>query len=220
MAPQQRLVESGFYFVLIGRAVKRSCWDGETAAVRIYTQPVIRSVDPEALAVLSDDAADRGEEDGLEGNQLYCDLRGIAWEQVSDALLQEAAFIARLTTASDLDAEGALIEAEREEADFPDDDLWGLDVGVIGATLALSALGATPVSSCNAGGFGGHHVAAFPHVAFFLPRAVAAEVLAIAEAADVGLDVVEGGIARLYGRTDFDLHRFAQVALNRHDATL
>lgn len=167
--------------------------------------------------MLSDAAAGRGEEDGLEGNQLYCDLRGIAWEQVADALRQEAAFIARLTTASDLDAEAALIEAEREEADFPDDDLWGLDVGVIGATLALSALGATPVSSCNAGGFGGHHVAAFPHVAFFLPRGVAAEVLAIAEAADVGLDVVEGGIARLYGRTDLDLHRFAQVALNRHD---
>jgi hypothetical protein len=55
-------------------------------------------------------------------------------------------------------------------------------------------------------------------VAFFLPRSEAAEVLAIAEAADVGLDVVEGGIARIYGRTDFDLHRFAQVALNRHDA--
>lgn len=34
-----------------------------------------------------------------------------------------------------------------------------------------------------------------------------------AEAADVGLDMLEGGLVRLYGRTDFDLHRFAQVAL-------
>lgn len=186
--------------------------------MRTYVQPIIRSLDPDALGVLSDEAADRGEEDGLEGNQLYRDLRGITWEQVADALGQEAVFIARLTAAADLDAESVRIEAEREEADFPEEDLWGLDIGVIGATLALSALGATPVSSCNAGGFGGQHVAAFPHVAFFLPRTATAEVLAIAEAANVGLDVVEGGIARLYGRTDFDLHRFAQVALNRHDA--
>ena len=45
---------------------------------------------------------------------------------------------------------------------------------------------------------------------------MAAEVMAIAEEADVGLDLVNGGIARLYGRTDYDLHRFGQVALRRH----
>lgn len=187
------------------------------ADARTYPHPIIRVLNPDTLEVLSEEDADRGEEDGLEGNQQYRDLRGMTWAQVAAALLQEAEFFDRLAAAADLDEEAELIDEEREEADFPDDDLWGLDVGVISATLALSALGATPVSSCNAGGFGGHHVAAFPHVAFFLPRSAASEVLAIAEAADVGLDVVEGGIARLYGRTDFDLHRFAQFALNRHD---
>jgi hypothetical protein len=73
-------------------------------------------------------------------------------------------------------------------------------------------------SSCNAGGFGGHHVAAFPHVAFFLPRTVAAEVMEIAKEADFGLDLVNGGIARLYGRTNYDLHRFGEVAIGRHRA--
>ncbi len=188
------------------------------ADARTYPHPIIRVLNPDTLEVLSEEDADRGEEDGLEGNQQYRDLRGMTWAQVAAALLKEAEFFDRLAAAADLDEEAELIDEEREEADFPDDDLWGLDVGVISATLALSALGATPVSSCNAGGFGGHHVAAFPHVAFFLPRSAASEVLAIAEAADVGLDVVEGGIARLYGRTDFDLHRFAQFALNRHDA--
>lgn len=188
------------------------------ADARTYPHPIIRVLNPDTLGVLSEEDADRGEEDGLEGNQQYRDLRGMTWAQVAAALLQEAELFNRLAAAADLDEEAELIDEEREEADFPDDDLWGLDVGVISATLALSALGATPVSSCNAGGFGGHHVAAFPHVAFFLPRSAAAEVLAIAEAADVGLDVVEGGIARLYGRTDFDLNRFAQFALNRHDA--
>lgn len=188
------------------------------ADARTYPHPIIRVLNPDTLEVMSEEDADRGEEDGLEGNQQYRDLRGMTWTQVAAALLQEAEFFDRLAAAADLDEEAELIDKEREEADFPDDDLWGLDVGVISATLALSALGATPVSSCNAGGFGGHHVAAFPHVAFFVPRSAASEVLAIAEAADVGLDVVEGGIARLYGRTDFDLHRFAQFALNCHDA--
>jgi hypothetical protein len=187
------------------------------ADARTYSHPIIRVLNPDTLEVLSEEDADRGEEDGLEGNQQYRDLRGMTWAQVAATLLQEAEFFDRLAAAADLNEEAELIEEERAAADFPEDDLWGLDVGVIGATLALSALGATPVSSCNAGGFGGHHVAAFPYVAFFLPRSAAAEVLAIAEEADVGVDVVEGGIARLYGATDFDLHRFAQLALNRHD---
>ena len=184
---------------------------------RTYPKPIIRVLDSDALTVLSEEDADHGEEDGLEGNHQYCDLRGMGWTDVESALRQEAELFERLAAAADLDEEAALIETERDAADFPDEDLWGLDVGVISATLALSALGATTVSSCNAGGFGGHHVAAFPHVAFFLPRSAAAKILAIAEEADVGLDVVEGGIARLYGRTDFDLHRFAQFALHRHD---
>lgn len=50
-------------------------------------------------------------------------------------------------------------------------------------------------------------------------QALAAPLLTLAEAVDVGLDVVEGGIASLYGRTDFDLHRFANVAVDRHGDT-
>ncbi|HEX7930814.1 MAG TPA: hypothetical protein VF470_07920 [Sphingomicrobium sp.] len=188
------------------------------ANARTYPQAIVRILDPDNLAVLSVEDADRGEEDGLEGNHQYRDLRGIGWAQVEAALRKETVLFDRLAAAADIDEEADLIEEEREDADSPEDDLWGLDIGVISATLALSALGATPVSSCNAGGFGGHHVAAFPHVAFFLPQSAAARVLAIAEEAEVGLDVVEGGIARLYGRTDFDLHRFARCALNRHDA--
>ena len=87
---------------------------------------------------------------------------------------------------------------------------------MIGAALALSALGAVPFSSCNAGGFAGRHAAVFPHIAFFLPGTVAAEVMAIGEEGDVGLDLVNGRIAWLYGRTDYDLPRFGQVALHLH----
>ena len=118
--------------------------------------------------------------------------------------------------APDVEEEAERYAEEIDTAIFPEEDLWGLDIGVIGAVMALSALGALTVSSCNAGGFGGIHVERFPVVAMFLPRAIAEEVLAIAEIADVGLDMIEGGLVRLYGRTDFDLHRFAEVALARH----
>jgi hypothetical protein len=183
---------------------------------RLYPAPSEREIDLKALAVLSEEEADAGEDDGLQGNQQYRDLRGISWDQVADALAAEAALIQRFRASDDIEAEAERYDEEREEAFLPEEDLWGLDVGVIGATLALSALGATTVSSCNAGGFGGFHVAQFPHIAFFLPREIAGEVLAIAEAAGAGLAMTTGGLVCLSGRTDLDLHRFGEVALARH----
>ena len=183
---------------------------------RLYPAPSEREIDLKALAVLSEEEADAGEDDGLQGNQQYRDLRGISWDQVADALAAEAALIQRFRASDDIEAEAERYDEEREEAFLPEEDLWGLDVGVIGATLALSALGATTVSSCNAGGFGGFHVAQFPHIAFILPREIAGEVLAIAEAAGAGLAMTTGGLVCLSGRTDLDLHRFGEVALARH----
>lgn len=183
---------------------------------RVYPAPPEREIDVEVLAVLSEEEADAGEDDGLQGNQQYRDMRGITWGQVAEALEREAVLFQRFQASADLNEEAERYEEEREDAFLPEEDLWGLDIGVIGATLALSALGATTVSSCNAGGFGGFHVAQFPHVAFFLPRDAAAEMLAIAEAADVGLAMTTGGLVCLSGRTDFALHRFAEIALARH----
>jgi hypothetical protein len=185
-------------------------------APRIYRQPIVREIEVDHLAEITDEEADADEDNGLEGNQQYRDIRSIGWDFVAEALEREKALFARFTAATDLDDEADLYAEEIEEAVFPEEDLWGLDIGVIGAVMALSALGAVTVSSCNAGGFGGSHVERFPLVAFFLPRAAAAEVLAIAEAADVGLDMTDGGLVRLYGQTDFDLHRFAENALARH----
>lgn len=185
-------------------------------APHIYRQPIVREIEVDQLAEITDEEADAGEDNGLEGNQQYRDIRSIDWDFVAEALEREKALFARFGAAADLDDEADLYAEEIEEAVFPEEYLWGLDVGVIGAVMALSALGAVTVSSCNAGGFGGSHVERFPLVAFFLPRAAAAEVFAIAEAADVGLDMTDGGLVRLYGRTDFDLHRFAEKALARH----
>jgi hypothetical protein len=179
---------------------------------RIYPITIRRSFVAGDLRMPSAAELERGEEEGLGGNQHYQDLRGLSWDQVAEVVEEEAALIARFEAAGDLDAEAEEFQDERLDGD---DALWGLDVGVAGATFALSALGAFPIGSCNAGGFGGHHVASFPYVAFFAEPAIAPLILSIAESAEVGLDVVDGGTGRLFGRTDHDLHRFARVALSR-----
>lgn len=184
-----------------------------------YVVELIRRFD--ATALINPTAAElrRGEDDGLAGNQHYRDLRGFGWESVADALHREAAIFERFAATADIDEEAEQFEEERADAFDDADALWGLDVGTVAATLALSALGAIPVSSCNAGGFGGCHVARFPYVAFYIGTAKPAGILDRAENAGLGLDVVEPGIGRLFGRTNFDLHRFARTALSASRAS-
>lgn len=182
---------------------------------RFYDEPVRRLIVPASLAVLSDEEADSGEDHGLEGNHLYRDVRSVEWDLVAAAIQAEAALFDRFRASADMDAEYEAWREELEKAETPEEDFYGLDLGVISAVFALSAIGAVTVRSCNAGGFGGSHAEPFPLITMFLPREQVAEVMAAAEAADVGLDMLESGLVRLYGRTDFDLHRFAQVALAR-----
>ncbi|NQE65499.1 hypothetical protein E1H18_1280 [Caulobacter sp. RHG1] len=186
------------------------------APQKFYDRAIVRRVDIARLRPISDAEADAGEDIGLEGNQQYRDLRGISWDFVAEALKREQALFERFAEAADLEHEARRYAEELDDAVFPEEDLWGLDVGVIGAVMALSALGVLTVNSCNAGGFGGVHVERFPLVAMSLPAELAGEVLAIAESADVGLDMIEGGLVLLYGQTDYDLHRFGQAALARH----
>lgn len=188
------------------------------AGRHVYGHPITRQLDVERLTQITDEEADAGEDNGLEGNQQYRDIRSIGWDFVAEALTREKALFERFAAAEDVDDEAERYAEEIEMAVFPEEDFWGLDIGVIGAVMALSALGVVTVSSCNAGGFGGHHVERFPLVAMFLPPAIAKEVLEIAVTADVGLDMTDDGLVRLYGRTDFDLHRFGEAALARHQA--
>ena len=185
------------------------------AVQRTYPIEIVRDIRSHDLATCPAEEVDQGEDEGFYGNQHFRDLRDVTWDQVAEAVRAEEVLFQRFAEAVDLDDEAERLEEERGEALLDDEDYWGLDVGVIGATLALSALGCVTVSSCNAGGFGGQHVARFPHIAFFLPRELADQVLGVAVEADVGLDVIDGGLARLFGARDDDLHRFAQALLRR-----
>jgi hypothetical protein len=184
-----------------------------------YSVPIERELDVDQLARISESAAYEAEESGeLAGNQMYQDLRGYGWAEVAAALEVEHRIIARLQAAEDLEAEAANVEDDRIESFEPVDSLWGLDVGVASATIALSALGGVPVGSCNAGGFGGLHQAAFPYVTFFVGHALPETLIAIARAANVGLRNAEGGLAQIFGAGDLDLLRFAETALKLRES--
>jgi len=176
-----------------------------------------REVEASRLAAIDAAELEAADEAGyLAGNAMFQDLSGFSWDDAAEAVAGEARLIARLTKAVDLEAEAAAVEEERGEAFEDVEALWNLDVGVIGATIALSALGCAPVGSCNAGGFGGHHQAQHPYVAFYMPAHVTAEVEALAAAAGLGLIIDPDGLAQLYADRDLGLIRFSECALERH----
>ena len=187
---------------------------------RANTYPVAlsRALDAGRLAALSDTEADEGEESGfLAGNQMYQDLRSLSWADLAATIELEADLMARLQAADDLDAAVETLDDERLDVNEPADGLWGLDIGVASAVVAFSVLGGTPVSSCTAGGFGGTHAAEHPYVAGYLPTAAAGALLEAAAAADVGVATADDGLVQVFGRTDFDLLRFARWVIATGD---
>jgi hypothetical protein len=181
---------------------------------KTYPVAISRALDAGRLAALSDTEADEGEESGfLAGNQMYQDLRALSWADLAATIELEAAHIARLQAADDLDAAAEILDDERLDVNEPADGLWGLDIGVASAVVAFSVLGGTPVSSCNAGGFGGTHTAEHPYLAGYLPTAASGALMTAAVAADVGIASTEDGLVQVFGRTDFDLLRFARSVI-------
>jgi hypothetical protein len=179
---------------------------------KTYPIAISRVLDVGRLASLSDTEADEAEESGfLAGNQMYQDLRELSWADLAAAIELEADLMARLQAAADLDDVVETLDDERLDVNEPADGLWGLDIGVASAVAAFSVLGGTPVSSCNAGGFGGTHAAKHPYVAGYLPLTAAGALLNAAEAANVGVATASDGLVQVFGRTDSDLLGFARA---------
>lgn len=189
-----------------------------TVAVRIFDVEIRRELNVAECELLSEETAEAADENGeLGGNALYQDLRGATWAHVRAVLEVESALISRVAQAPN----PAAAEAEYEEQRDTDPDnlegLCGLDLGVAAAAAALSALGATPFMSCNAGSFGSHHPARCPYVAFYLSSASPTQLLALAERAGVGLGMQDGRVT-LYARSIMDLQGFAWRAVEKVEA--
>jgi hypothetical protein len=101
------------------------------------------------------------------GNNFYRDLRGKTWLmaeralQVEEELISAADELCRRGGGDGGDAQALYVRVTQAES-----ALERLDLGTIGAVHAISAAGGIPISSCNAGSFGGAHGEAFPVVCF------------------------------------------------------
>lgn len=92
-----------------------------------------------------------------------------------------------------------------------------LDIGVAGAVVALAAVGAWPLSSCNGGLLGGYHSSDVPHILFSCDRPVFNGILSAAEAVDCGLIQNERFI-ELFADDLTKLNAFARTLLGMETA--
>jgi hypothetical protein len=135
-------------------------------------------------------------------NRMYFDIRGALWREAETMLQTELDVIQRVTTSSAPDQEMDVVDEEMDETcdDTGEHPLWGLDLGVAGATFALSAAGCIPFTSCNAGAFGSrHHQEAYPLVAFYMRPKVASVITDAAMDAGAGLFQHPNGSLQVYG---------------------
>ena len=101
------------------------------------------------------------------GNNYFRDLRGKSWLSARRALQLEQGIFELMEAGQ----EGLAQDQIRRRIGVVETRL-GLDIGTIAAVYSISAAGGIPISSCNAGCFGGAHEAPFPLVGFYWPRAL------------------------------------------------
>ena len=149
---------------------------------------------------------------GFTGNRSYEDLRGLTWPETERIFSAEQRLIARIVAADSPEAEYEAILDELSE-DF--DYLSFLDLGIASTTLALSAAGCIPISSCNASAFGGHHHEDHPLVAFYLQPTILSILVSCAQDAGVGLSNGSDGAALVYSSEIQSMMRFAECLIKR-----
>ncbi|HEX8901572.1 hypothetical protein [Vitreimonas sp.] len=152
------------------------------------------------------------EQDELEGNHFYQDLRLISWDQVDAAIALERGLLKIFEDAPTEDAARQAIDSCLANAHNSDPllaPLCDLDIGVASCVMALSAADCIPFTSCNGGALGGLHSSSYPVVAFFMRPAHAPILLACAERARIGLKPYETGRFQAYADDLYKLIHFA-----------
>jgi len=122
-----------------------------------------------------------GEETGLGCNLDYRDLRGITWEEVRRVIALETEQVESALGGS------ASCDGCDDGCNGCELEIEGLELGVVSAVAALSAIGCIPYTSCNGGVFGGEHAADLLIVGFYLRPPHVETVREAARRAGVGL---------------------------------
>ena len=97
-------------------------------------------------------------------NRAYQDLRRLPSSEAKHVIALEQELVAAIEAAEYPEEAYDAIEEELYE---DPDGIYGLDLGVAGAVIALSAGRRIPFSSCNAGAFDAHHHEVYPVIAFY-----------------------------------------------------
>lgn len=177
-----------------------------------HLAPIEQSLDVKKLAVLTDDEVDAADEEGLlAGNQHYQDLQDCNVADLEFAIQLESKLIERLVRSADPAREEAAI-AEERPADDERAALWHLDVGVAAAVVALVALGAHTVISCNGGEYGRTHTFATPQIRAYIAAASAEHLVDLGCRAGVGVRQ-EDGLVLLYAPSCRAFLMFAEQTL-------
>jgi hypothetical protein len=177
---------------------------------RKFSIEIERKVDTEALAWPESYMCEG--DSGLGGNRGYMDLRRASWGDAARILAFENSLMMRLGTADDLTA---TLDTINDELYEDDEGLWGLDIGVASAVVALSAARCIPCTSCNGGCFGDHHHENYPIVSFYAKPAWVPYLLAAAEEAEVGLINDDRGSILVYADNISSMMLFASALIAR-----
>jgi hypothetical protein len=161
-----------------------------------------RQVDPKVLGWPEERRA--ASTDGLLINHHYIDMRGFSSADAELALLHERELYAELEAGGWADD----VVADLIDMNYMDPDTYGFDLGMVGAVLALSSIGAVPVSCCNGGVFGDMAHGENQPCLIFYARPDQLEVLmAAAEAADVSM-INNQDLIEVYTEDVRKIHQF------------
>ncbi|ESX24735.1 hypothetical protein [Mesorhizobium sp. LSJC264A00] len=150
-------------------------------------------------------------EDGIDLNLEYADYRRVPIEEAIEGVEEEAQLLIDIAEAGwDTDEAEAVVEGNMEAMGLT----APLDPGVAGLVLAISALGGTPISSCNGGLIGASsHRSEVPHILFTAPPDVMDRIIPAAIASEVGL-IFNEGYAEAFADHLPNFHRLARSLLD------
>lgn len=150
-------------------------------------------------------------EDGIYLNHAYTDYRGVPMDEAVECVEEEAQLLADLADAGwDTEKADEVVEENIGAMGLTS----SLDPGVAGLVMTISALGGTPISSCNGGVVGtSEHMSDVPNILFTAPPETMDRISSHAMSAEVGL-IFNEGYAEAFVDHLPNFHRLARKLLD------
>lgn len=144
----------------------------------------------------------------------HVDLTRTSWAEAIEALTEETQWLAEANEASTTvdEFEEHLYETGQDDPDTQFVTMAGLDVGVAGLVLALSAAGYLPWISCSAHG-GGTKI---PQVGLYASAPRAMILIEAAQEVGCGIEDRDGGLW-IFARSVLDMNRLAHALVEARD---